>query len=134
VFNRDNVNEYTHLAEVFIIIVKCDGCLTKFIIQIVQLKGQHFQGLTKKGTITARKWIVLTHLIDGMAELIIVAVECCKQLSFAPCSENPDDFLISISLVMDLILEYLGFRVCQRCVHLWAVIAVCAYKRHQKLR
>jgi hypothetical protein len=24
--------------------------------------------------------------------------------------------------------------VCQRCVHLWAVIAVCAYKRHQKLR
>jgi hypothetical protein len=24
--------------------------------------------------------------------------------------------------------------VCQRCVHLWAVIAVCAYKRNQKLR
>lgn len=69
-----------------------------------------------------------------MTELIIVTIECCKQLSFAPCSENPDDLIITVSPIIDLLMEYLGFRVCQRCIHLRAIIAVCTYQRHQKLR
>jgi hypothetical protein len=31
-------------------------------------------------------------------------------------------------------MKYFGFRMSQRGVHLRAIIAVCAYKRHQKLK
>uniref|UniRef100_K3Y0K3 Uncharacterized protein n=1 Tax=Setaria italica TaxID=4555 RepID=K3Y0K3_SETIT len=74
------------------------------------------------------------HLVDWVAKCIVVIIECSKKLSFAPSREDSDDLIITISLVMDLLMKYFGFRVCQPCVDLWSIIAVCTYKWHQQLK
>jgi hypothetical protein len=49
------------------------------------------------------------YLVDSVAKCIIVIIECCKQLSFAPSGEDSDDLIITVSLVMDLLMKCLGF-------------------------
>lgn len=56
---------------------------------------------------TGRK--ICIHLGDRVTKCVIVIIERCKQLSFAPGGEDSDDLIITISLMLDLLMQYFGF-------------------------
>lgn len=43
--------------------------------------------------------VVEFYLVDWIAKLIVIFIKRCKQLCLASCCQNPDDFLIAVSLV-----------------------------------
>jgi hypothetical protein len=48
------------------------------------------------------------YLVDWMAKFIIVVIECCLQLSFASSCEDPDDLIVTVLFMMDLLMKYFG--------------------------
>lgn len=49
------------------------------------------------------------HLGDWVTKCVIVMLECCKHLSFAPGGEDPDDLIITVGIMLGLLIKYFGF-------------------------
>lgn len=52
------------------------------------------------------------YLDDFMAMVIIVVVERSTQLCFTPSRNDSDDLLVIVSLVRDLLMQYICFLSC----------------------
>lgn len=72
----------------------------------------------------------ISYLVDGISKLIVVVVERCIDLCFAPSTQDPYDLLIIVSLVGDLLVKYLSFCFCQCHVHLISLITERTNKRN----
>ena len=83
--------------------------------------------------ITDRSHIRSQYLVDGISKCIVVVIKCCIKLCLTSCSQNPDDFFITVSFIWDLLMKYLSLWFCQHRVHLFSLVSECTYKGNQQL-
>lgn len=56
-------------------------------------------------------------LVDVIPIVVLVAIESCIDLWLAPSGQDPDEIVIVVMIVFDLVTEYLGFRLSEVHVH-----------------
>lgn len=65
---------------------------------------------------------------------VSVTIECCIELCLAPCTQNPNQFIMVKSLSIYIIMKKTSFRNRHIFVNVVAIISVGAYKSDQNLR
>ena len=66
--------------------------------------------------------------------MIVIVVKRRIELRLASSGQNPDELLMIIGLLADLLVQYFSLGTGQCHVHLWSLVPVSSQKRHQKLR
>lgn len=79
--------------------------------------------ITKAFLQQKRQWfktlwdMLFLYLGYGSTMSLSISVESCNQLSFTPCSQDPDSFLLASFLLFHNLMKNISFTLCQSCIH-----------------